>query len=241
MFQSKTYSHIIPPTLPEQDISDLDGLRHRATKHVHSTWYRDAKLIPQRVRALPALRDKCTSRNNSLSLTHVNKKQHKPSSASKLRIHNHTNGEIQPPARYQQDSNDNESEQYFYRKLLSEVRWQSCSTSLLGHRHILLGGLTGQAWTPQHPIESRGRDGRVFVRHTLVPKWPQVVRMIMHPSPPSDWCRLWPSHRCALFIPTNGEIEPPARSQQDSNDDESEQYFYVKLQSEVRWQSCSTS
>ena len=33
---------------------------------------------------------------------------------------------------------------------------------------------------------------------------------------------------------TNGEIEPPARSQQDSNDDESEQYFYRKLLSEVR-------
>ena len=28
---------------------------------------------------------------------------------------------------------------------------------------------------------------------------------------------------------TNGEVEPPARSQQDSNDDESEQYFYRKL------------
>ena len=33
-----------------------------------------------------------------------------------------TNGDREPPARSQQDSNDNESEQYFYRKLLSEVR-----------------------------------------------------------------------------------------------------------------------
>ena len=41
---------------------------------------------------------------------------------------------------------------------------------------------------------------------------------------------------------TNGEIEPPAPSHQDSNDDESEQYvFYRKLLSEVRRQPCSTS
>ena len=33
---------------------------------------------------------------------------------------------------------------------------------------------------------------------------------------------------------TNGEIEPPTRSHQDSNDDEGQQYFYRKLLSEVR-------
>ena len=49
-------------------------------------------------------------------------------SLSSLRLKNnilfalHTNGEIKPPARSQQDSTDDESEQYFYRKLLSEVR-----------------------------------------------------------------------------------------------------------------------
>ena len=32
----------------------------------------------------------------------------------------------------------------------------------------------------------KGQRSKIFVRHTLVSKWPRVLRMIMRPSPPTD-------------------------------------------------------